>query len=88
MPAALICTVLANIHRPEDRDPFTIEDFLPGAGGVRRLKSEDEEMREFIDEIQSGKKFETPPEQLATFKRAMEANFGNVKPCSTSTAEK
>lgn len=88
MPAALICTVLANIHREADREPYTIDDFIPGAGG-RGLKSEDEEMREFIDEIQSGKKFETDPEQLAAFKRSMETSFGNVKPpCSTSTDKK
>lgn len=71
--------MLANIHRSEDREPYTIDDFIPGAGG-RGLKSEDEEMREFIDEIQGGKKFETDPEQLAAFKRSMETNFGNVKP--------
>lgn len=82
--------MLANIHRPEDREPFTIADFVPGA---RPRKTEDEEMREFIDEIQSGKKFETDPEQLAAFKHAMLSNFGNVAPakgdqCSTSTAAK
>jgi hypothetical protein len=86
MPAALVSSVLANIHRPEDHEPYTIADFLPGTPA---RKSEDEDMREFIDEIQSGKKFEPPsPEQLAAFKRSMETNFSNVKPCSTSTAAK
>lgn len=78
MPAALICTVLANIHRDPDRDPFTIADFIPGCG--KAMKSEEEEMREFIDEIQSGKRFETDPEQLAAFKRSMESSFKNVTP--------
>jgi hypothetical protein len=80
--------VLANIHRPEDREPFTIADFMPGAAP---RKTEDEEMREFIDEIQSGKKFEVPPEEMAAFKRSLASTFvtpKNDKPCSTSTASK
>jgi hypothetical protein len=86
LPAALICTVLANIHRGEESEPYTIEDFIPGARPPR--DSEEEEMRQFIDEIQSGKKFETPPEELERFKRSLEANFRNVVPCSTLTDPK
>lgn len=86
MPAALVCSVLANIHRTEDREPYTISDFLPGGDRGRGL-SEEEDMRRFIDEVQSGKTFDPPPpEQIAAFRRSLESNFGNVAPCSTSTA--
>lgn len=71
-PAALICSVLANVNRdPESRrEPWQPADFMPGA------KSEEEEWMEFIDAMQSGEKFEADPEEVARFKQQMQEAFG------------
>jgi len=42
--AALICAVLANIHRDPKRQPFTISDFMPG----NKPSSEPQELLEHI----------------------------------------
>jgi len=34
--AALICTVMANIHRGKNRKPFRVEDFVPDRRGKRK----------------------------------------------------
>jgi hypothetical protein len=68
MPSALICSVLANLHRGEDQDPYTVDDFMLGSRG---RKSDEEDMREFIDEIQSGKQFEPDPEAMAKLKASL-----------------
>lgn len=75
-PAAMVCSVMANVNRDSDQrpEPYTPADFMPGA------KSEEEEMREFVEAVQRGDKFETDPEDLARFKRQMESTFRNVKP--------
>jgi hypothetical protein len=54
-------------------DRLTAADFMPGA------KSKEMEDREFIDRIQAGEKFETPPEQIVAFRAGLEREFGNVK---------
>lgn len=76
MPAALICSVLANIHRGEDVDPYSVEDFMPGSKG---RKSDEEDMREFIEQIERGEKFEVDPEAMAKFKQSL-VQPGNVQP--------
>jgi hypothetical protein len=80
-PAALICSVLANVNRDSEKrpEPWQPADFMPGA------KSEEDEMREFVEAIQRGDTFETDPEDLDRFKRQMVSTFGNVvtatRPC-------
>jgi hypothetical protein len=73
-----------NAHRGENDEPVTPAYFMPGAAGV---KSEQDELREFIDKIQRGEKIDPPPPaQVAAFRAAMQNNFRNVKPlesCST-----
>ena len=74
LPAALICAVMANIHRDPDRtEPYTPAYFLPGA------QSKEDEMREFADRVLSGEQFESDPEGVATFRRQLEAAFGNLR---------
>lgn len=74
LPAALICSVLANCHRDTDRrqDPYTPADFMPGA------KSEEDEMREFVEAVQRGEHFEPDPESVEDFKRQIQTTFRNV----------
>ena len=43
---------------------------MPGA------KSEEDEMREFVDAIQRGETFEVDPEEMERFKREMDRCFG------------
>jgi hypothetical protein len=63
-------------RRPE---PWQPADFMPGA------KSEEDEMREFVERVQRGDTFETDPDDLERFKRQMMSSFKNVvtepKPC-------
>jgi hypothetical protein len=68
--------VIANVNRDTDRkpEPFTAADFMPGA------KSEEDEMREFVEKVQRGESFEVDPEEAAAFRRTMAATFGNLKP--------
>jgi hypothetical protein len=73
-PAALICSVLANVNRDAEKrpEPFQPADFMPGA------KSEEDEMREFVEAVQRGETFETDPHDLERFKRQMQETFGNI----------
>lgn len=73
-PAALICSVIANVHRDPDRkrEPWQPAQFMPGA------KSEEEEWREFLEAIESGKPFETDPEEMEHFKHMMQSTFRNL----------
>lgn len=70
--AALICSTLANINRDEERhpEPYTPQHFMPGA------KTEEDEMREFVEAVQRGDTFEVDPDEVEAFKRQMEATFG------------
>jgi hypothetical protein len=74
-PAAMICSLLANIHRDEDAhpEPYTPADFMPGA------KSEEDDMREFAEAVMRGDKFEMDPEQAAAFRHSMVTSFKNVR---------
>lgn len=83
VPAALICSVLANINRDPDRrsEPYTPADFLPGA------KSEEDEMREFVEAVQRGDRFELDPEDSEAFKRKMQETFRNVASKGTAPAD-
>lgn len=38
--AALVCTLLANIHRGKNKRPFKIEDFMPQRRGNRTVRRE------------------------------------------------
>lgn len=68
----MVCSVLANINRDTDRrpEPYTTDHFMPGA------KSDEDEMRDFVEAIQRGDSFEPDPDQADAFKRQMEATFG------------
>jgi hypothetical protein len=78
-PAAMICSLLANINRDEERrpEPYTPNDFLPGA------RTEEDEMREFAEAVMRGDTFEVDPEQIAEFRQKMVTSFKNVKPAAT-----
>jgi hypothetical protein len=73
-PAALVCSVLANVNRDPDKrpEPWQPADFMPGA------KSEEDEMREFAEKVMRGEKFEPDLEAIATFKQQMRVSFKNV----------
>jgi hypothetical protein len=73
-PAALVCSVIANVNRDAEKrpEPFSAADFMPGA------KTEEDEMREFVEAIQRGETFATDPDELEQFKRSMHAAFGNI----------
>jgi hypothetical protein len=72
-PAALICSVLANIHRDEDKrpEPYRPADFMPGA------KSERDELIEWAEAVASGKTFaeEPNPDDQQRFRREMQETF-------------
>ena len=74
LPAALICSVIANVNRDTDvrSEPFTAADFMPGA------KTEEDEMREFAEAVARGETFETDPEEFEAFKRQFTSTFRNV----------
>jgi hypothetical protein len=69
-PAALVCTVLANIHRdPTTKpEPWQISDFLPDPDA----KTEQEEWIEFADKVRRGEEFKTPPAEMDSLKRMFE----------------
>ena len=73
-PAALICSVIANVNRDPDKrsEPWQPADFMPGA------KSEHDEMREFVEAIERGDAFEVDPEEMAAFKKDLESTFNNI----------
>jgi hypothetical protein len=73
LPAALICSVIANVHRTEDTERFEPADFLPGA------KTKEEELEEFAEAVLRGDTFETDPEELEIFKRQMMQSFRNFQ---------
>lgn len=75
-PAALICATIANIHRGEDTDPFTMENFMPGADGP---KSKEEEMIEWLEHLEAVERGEEEEEHdqeaLEEFKRKLKQTF-------------
>jgi hypothetical protein len=75
VPAAMICSVIANVHRDSEQrsEPWTIQDFLPGA------KSKEEEMIEWLEALEAGDEPEPDPEEVARFKQQMKAAFRNLQ---------
>jgi hypothetical protein len=73
-PAALICSVLANLKRDPDKRPEAWQpaEFMPGA------KTAEDEMREFVEAIENGESFEVDPAEMEAFKRRLEGTFSNV----------
>ena len=73
-PAALICSVIANVNRDPDTkpEPYTAADFMPGA------KSDEEEMAEFAERVLRGDTFEVDPEAVEAFRLQMRTNFRNL----------
>jgi hypothetical protein len=69
---------LYNVNNDWDKRPqgWSAADFMPGA------KTEKDEMREFVEAVQRGDKFEMDPDEAALFRRQMEASFGNIQPAS------
>jgi hypothetical protein len=74
-PAAVICALLANIHRDPDKrsEPFTALDFLPGA------PTQEDDMRAFAEAVMRGDKFEVDPDAVAAFRLSMVTTFKNVR---------
>lgn len=72
---AAIRAEIWNVNRDRDQHPelFTAADFMPGA------KPGEISDREFIDRIQAGEKFETPPEVIAEFRRRFEGEFSGIE---------
>lgn len=62
--------MLANINRDEGKkpDPYRPADFMPGA-------DPHDEWDEFLDAIESGNMPEPDPEEMAVFRRELEATF-------------
>lgn len=75
LPAALVCSVIANVNRDPERrsEPYIPADFLPGA------KTPEDEMREFAEAVMRGDKFEVDPEAAAEFRRNMITTFSNLR---------
>lgn len=76
-PAALICSVLANLHRdPEKRpDAWQPADFMPGAV----VKTEREELLEFAERVARGETFDAPdPEEMQRCRQELQKTFSNV----------
>jgi hypothetical protein len=73
-PAALICSIIANVHRDPDKrsEPWQPADFMPGA------KTAEDEMREFVEAIENGDSFDVDPAEMEAFKRRLEGTFSNV----------
>ncbi len=71
----MICAVVANAYRDPDKkpEPFTVADFMPGA------RTEEDEMREFVERVQRGDTFEVDPAEAAAFRRQMTMTFRNVR---------
>jgi hypothetical protein len=74
IPAALICSVIANVNRdPEQRsEPWSIQDFMLGEDGP---KTEEEEMIAWLESLESGEFEEIEREQAELFKQKMKATF-------------
>jgi hypothetical protein len=68
--------VIANVNRDSERkpEPFTAADFMPGA------KTEEDDMREFVEKVQRGDSFEVDPAEVENFRRTMAATFRNLNP--------
>jgi hypothetical protein len=66
-----------NLDREQHPELLTAADFMPGAKNSQEISD-----REFIDRIQAGEKFETPPEQIAGFHARFEAQFSGVESTS------
>lgn len=71
-PAAMICSVLANINRGEDDAPWKPSDFMPGASSDR------DEMLAFVEAIEAGETFDVDPGEMAVFKQQLESTFSNI----------
>jgi hypothetical protein len=56
----------------EKHRPRTAADFMPGA------QAEDDEMREFVDKVQRGEKFEVDPRAVAAFRAELERKFSGI----------
>jgi hypothetical protein len=59
-PAALICSVIANVNRDSERkpEPWRVEDFMPGA------ESDEDNMRDFCAKVAAGFDFRNDPMAL------------------------
>jgi len=78
-PAALICSVVANVNRdPEKkREPWTIEDFMPGDH-----ESDEDNMRAFAEKVARGESFADDPDALKGMqglKNEIKSRFKNLK---------
>lgn len=67
--------MVANVNRDSERkpEPFTAADFMPGA------KTEEDDMREFVEKVQRGESFEVDPVEIDNFRRTMGGTFRNLK---------
>lgn len=76
-PAAVICSVLANVNRDPDAEPYSPEMFMPG--GRTREQIREEEMREFAESVARGDIFEVDKAAALAFRQQMEGSFRNVR---------
>lgn len=76
VPAALVCSVLANINRNERKrpQPFTIADFMPDPDA----QTDEEHLAEFAERVRRGDKFTTAPADMRSLKEMFES-MKNVK---------
>jgi hypothetical protein len=68
----MICSVLANIHRDPDDDPWKPADFMPGA------KNDRDEMLAFVEALEAGETFDVDPQEMVVFKKQLESSFSNI----------
>lgn len=71
----MVITAIYNVNNDYEKNPegFSPMDFMPGA------KSADDDMREFVEAVERGDKFETSAEEIAAFRSGIESTFRNVK---------
>jgi hypothetical protein len=92
VPAALICSVIANVNRdPDQRDePYTVDDFLPGADGPKTKEEEMIEWLQHLERVESGEEEEEFDEEaMKNFRQKMQRTFKNLRsqgPVQTGSA--
>ena len=89
-PAALVCSLLAEIHRdPDKRDrPYTVSDFLPGdfeSSAPIDGKEANDEMKAFIDAIQRGESMEQTQESIEALKNSLKDYAKPTEDCGKAT---
>jgi|GEM_PF-5341044 len=79
-PAAMICAAIFNTHNDWTKNPdgWRPQDFMPGA----KLRSDEDDMREFVLALERGDDVAPTPEDLEHFKRNLQQQFRIQAPTS------